>query len=288
MLSPPAMRRMASPKRPATEITSTLSGSGSGWVSTVSVMNSVLIGLARSRSAAGGASSPWVTPALGEHPGRVDERPRRDREVVHDQGRPAFDGPDELGHLGRLGVVDATLVRDGERSAQPLRPLAGLLGEAGVGRDDDQVTQVLRPDRFGQHRERVEVVDRPVEETLHLGRMEVHRHHPVRARRFDRVGAHPGPDRDPRLVLLVALGVAEVGDHGGDRCGAGPLEGVDPEQQLHEIVVGRERCPLDDVGVPAPNVLEDLDEQVALREPQHLGATDRDIEVFGDRETEPP
>ena len=92
---------------------------------------------------------------------------------------------------------------------------------------------------------------------------------------LDRVGAHPGPDRDPGLVLLVALGVAEVGDDGGDRCGAGPLEGVDPEQQLHEVVVGREGRPLHQEDVPAPDVLEHPDEQVAFREPQRLARTER-------------
>jgi len=104
------------------------------------------------------------------------------------------------------------LVGDRGRRVQPVGPLAGLLGEPRVGGDDDQVLEPLRGDRVAQHRQRVEVVDGDAEEPLDLGRMEVERHHPVGAGRLDRVGAHPGPDRHPRLVLLVALGVAEVRD----------------------------------------------------------------------------
>ena len=55
------MRRIASPKSAATEMTSTLSGSATGWVSTVSVMNRRSIGLSASRSTAVSVSRPWLT-----------------------------------------------------------------------------------------------------------------------------------------------------------------------------------------------------------------------------------
>ena len=62
-LSRLAIRRMASPSRPATDTTSTFGESSTGWVSTLSVMNSRSIGLPSIRSMAGPASSPWVTAA---------------------------------------------------------------------------------------------------------------------------------------------------------------------------------------------------------------------------------
>ncbi len=118
----------------------------------------------------------------------------------------------------------------------------------------------------------VEVVDRHLEEPLDLGRVQVQGDDPVHARRLDRVGAHPGPDRDAGFVLLVALGVAQVGDHGRDRRGAGPLDRVDPEQQLHEVVVGREGGALDEEDVATADVLEHPDEEVPLGEPERLAA----------------
>src|SRR2546429_143440 len=79
---------------------------------------------------------------------------------------------------------------------------------------------------------------------------------PVSAGRLDGVGADPGSDGHPRLVLLVALGVAEVRNDGRDRRRAGPLQRVDPEEQLDEVVVGRERGALDEENVAASDVLQ--------------------------------
>ena len=118
--------------------------------------------------------------------------------------------------------------------------------------------------------------------------MQVHRDDAVDAGRFDRVGAHPGPDRDPRLVLLVALGVAEVRDDRGDRRGAGALERVDPEQQLHEVVVDRERGALHEEDVAAADVLEHADEEVPFGEADASRSPPSGWSRYdGDRATEP-
>ena len=162
-------------------------------------------------------------PRSTEHPRRVDQRARRDREVVDDEGGAAVDVADEVDDLGRLGVIGPLLVSDGEGGAEPPGVELGLLGEAGVGRHDDQVGQRLRRDRLAQHRHGVQVVDRDAEEALHLRGVQVHGDDAVGAGGFDGIGADPGPDRHPRLVLLVALGVAEVRHQHGHRRGAGPL-----------------------------------------------------------------
>ena len=58
-----AILRIASPKSPATETTSSLGDGGTGCVSTLSVMNSRWIGLASNRSTAVAVSKPWLTAA---------------------------------------------------------------------------------------------------------------------------------------------------------------------------------------------------------------------------------
>ncbi len=113
--------------------------------------------------------------------------------------------------------------------------------------------------------------------------MQVQGHNPVDPRHLDSVRAYPGPDGDPGLVLLVALGVTEIGDNRRHRGCTGTLQGVDPEEQLHEIVIGREPGPLDQEGVPPPHVLEDAYEQVPLRKPQCLVGAQGAPEVGGDQ-----
>jgi hypothetical protein len=117
--------------------------------------------------------------------------------------------------------------------------------------------------------------------------VEVHGDDPVGPGGLDGVGAHPGPDRHPGLVLLVALGVAEVGHHHGHGGGAGALERVDPEQQLHEVVVGREGRALDEEHVALAHVLGDPHEQVALGEPERLSLAHGVVEVRRDRRPQP-
>ena len=113
--------------------------------------------------------------------------------------------------------------------------------------------------------------------------MEVHRQDAVGAGRLDAIGADPRADRDPGLVLLVALGVGEVWDHRGDLHRAGPLERVDPEEQLDEVVVDRIVDALDDEDIPAPDVLEDADEDIALAEAHRLRLRQLHAETAADR-----
>ncbi len=140
----------------------------------------------------------------------------------------------------------------------------------------------LHPVVRREHRRGVQVVHRDVEEALELVRVEIHREHAVGARGADEVGHQLGADRDPRLVLTVLPGVAEVGDHGRDAGGAGPARGVDQQQQLDEVLGGRVGR-LDDVDVPAADVLVDLHEQLAVGEAadgdlaQRLLQLDRDL-----------
>ena len=154
------------------------------------------------------------------------------------------------------------------------------------GDGHDQVGDLLVAEVVDEHGHGVEVVDRDLEEPLDLRAVQVHRQHAVGPGRLDAVGADPGPDRDPRLVLLVPLGVGEEGDHRRDLRGAGALEGVDPEEQLHEVVVDRVIGPLHDEDVAAADVLQDPDEDVALAEDVRLRLRQLDSQVVADRLSE--
>ena len=134
----------------------------------------------------------------------------------------------------------AALLDDREGRVDQLGERAGALGEAQVG-DHDEVLEVLRLEVVAQQVDRGQLVDGDVEEALDLALVEVHGQDPVGAGDGDHVGDQAGRDRDARLVLLVRPAVGVERHDGGDPAGAGPLEGVDHDQQLHDRLVDREQ-----------------------------------------------
>ena len=214
--------------------------------------------------------------------GRLDQGRAGHGEVVDQDRVAAGHVADKARALDALVVAGAGLGGDGHRRVQAVGEDPRLLGEARIGRDDDRPIGQAAAERRAQPVHGVEVVHRRAEEPLDLGRVEIHRDDAVRAGALDRVGADPGADRDARLVLLVALAVGEVRDDGGHRLRARPLQGVDPEQQLHEVVVGRKDGRLHEVDAPPAHVLEHAHEQRPLGEAQHLAAPGLDPEVAAD------
>ena len=89
-------------------------------------------------------------------------------------------------------------------------------------------------------------------------------------------------DRDAALVLAVLAGVAVVGDDGRDARGAGPLEAVEQDEQLHQVLVDRRAGRLDDVHVPAAHVLVDADGDLAVGEVVERDLAERVAEAVGD------
>ena len=74
-----------------------------------------------------------------------------------------------------------------------------------------------------------------------------------------------------RAVLLVRTAVRVVGHDRGDAPGAGPLEGVDHDQQLHDRVVHRAAGGLNQEHVLLADVLEDPNEDVLVLELEDVG-----------------
>ena len=109
-------------------------------------------------------------------------------------------------------MILAHFVPDSQRSIQVIGEIPGRFCETGVRRDDDKVVQIQRFDVFAENRQSGEMIDGFFEESLDLRTVKVHGDHPVGPGQFKTLGADPRPDRDARLVFLVPLGVAEVGN----------------------------------------------------------------------------
>ena len=95
----------------------------------------------------------------------------------------------------------------------------------------------------------------------------------MQIKRQDAIGAGDGQnvrnqlggDRHPADILAILAGVAIVRQHRGNPFGAGTLEAVEHDQQLHQVLVHRRACRLDDKDIPAANVFLDAHRDFAVR-----------------------
>ncbi len=127
-----------------------------------------------------------------------------------------------------------------------------------------------------------ELVDRDVEEALDLALVEVHGEQPVGARDADHVGDEAGRDGHSRLVLLVGAAVRVVRHDRRDAPGAGALEGVDHDEQLHDRLLDRPAGGLDEEDVLLADVVDDAHEDVLVGELEHLGRAQLRAQVARD------
>ena len=156
--------------------------------------------------------------------------------VVNDDGRFTFDIADDVHGLSLIGLV-ATLVHDGEGSAETLRVGAGAFHAAGIGRNDDWIafhgfTQGVEHDRRGE-----KVINGAVEEALDLSGVEIDGDKTLGAGDHDAVGNQLGADGSPRAHLAILAGISVIRHNSGDAAGRSALQGIAHEAELDEVAV---------------------------------------------------
>ena len=101
--------------------------------------------------------------------------------------------------------------------------------------------------------------------------MEIDREDAVGARHVDEIGDQLRRDGRAAIGLAVLPRVAEIRNDRRDPLGAGPHQGVDHDQQFHQMVVGRRAGRLDHIDVLAADILVHPHEDFAVLERFHLG-----------------
>ena len=167
--------------------------------------------------------------------GRVDD-------VVKQDAGLALDVADDVHDLAHVGAL-AALVHDGKAHVDLGRERAGAGDGADVRRNDAELVMIeellveLGHIITGEQRVAEHVVHRDIEEALDLRGVEIHRQHAVSARAGDEVRHQLGGDGVAALGLAVLTGIAEVRNDRGDAACRGAAEGVDHDEQLHQVVV---------------------------------------------------
>ena len=113
--------------------------------------------------------------------------------------------------------------------------------------------------------------------------MQIDCQHALHTNRLQHVGDHLGGDRDARRARPTVLaGIAEIRDGGGDAAGGGPLQGVNHDHQLHQVVVGGKTGRLQHKNVVAAHMLEDLATDLTVGKAPDVGTAERDLQAFDD------
>src|SRR5262249_58098012 len=94
---------------------------------------------------------------------------------------------------------------------------------------------VQTADVFVNHRSRVQVIDGYVEEPLNLCGVQVQSKDAVGAGPGQQVGDQLGSNRHAAHVLAVLASITVIRQNGRDPGGAGPLEAVQHDEQLHQV-----------------------------------------------------
>src|ERR1700730_13510528 len=131
------------------------------------------------------------------------------------------------------------------------------------------------------------MVHRHVEIALNLRRVQIQRQCPAGSRRLQQVRHQLRGNRYSRLVLAVLPRVAVIRQHRGNSPRRSPLEGVDHQQQLQQMVIYRVTTRLHHENIRAADIFQYLKINLAVAETPQQRRTDRHIQVaantFGQR-----
>src|SRR5690606_18083593 len=152
---------------------------------------------------------------------------------------------------------------------------------ADVRRDDHAIAGgIVGLHVAGDDRNGIKIVGRDIEEALDLTGVKVKRQDAVGAGFGDEVGDELGRDRRARTGLAVLTGIAEIGQDGGDATGRGTAEGIDHDEQFHQVIVCRIGGRLQNEYVFAAHVFLILYEDFLIGEAAHAGLTERNVEIL--------
>ena len=124
------------------------------------------------------------------------------------------------------------------------------------------------------------MVNRNVEKALYLLCVQVHCQNAAHARGVQQIRHELRRDRHTRLIFAVLTSVSEKWNHRRDPISASAPRCVHHNQELHQMLIGRRTCRLNDEDVVSANVLFDFHVSLTIRKRADDRLTQRDTDVF--------
>lgn len=180
-------------------------------------------------------------------------------------------------------IVDAALVDDRHRNAEPFGKAPDPLGAAGIGGDRDHVRQiVVLAEMVGDDRYRREVIDRHAEKTMHLIGMQIHGQYAVGPGGDEHVGHQAARDRNPRLVFFIGARVGVIGNDRRDALRRRAAQRIEGNQQFHDVIVDRRGEGLHHENIALAHVFENLHMQIVVGKARDFDPGKRKAEAVAD------
>jgi len=208
-------------------------------------------------------------------------------DVVDQKHVAAIDFADDVNRFDG-GRVFAFLGDEAEASAEDVGVRGGHFHATNIGRANDEFValgfvEVVEEDRRGK-----EVVDGDIEEALNLLAMQIHGEDAIGASGDKQVGHQFRRDGHAGLIFAILPGVAVKREDGGDALSRGATRGIDHDEQLHQVMVGRRAGRLDDVRVMAADIFVNFNERFTIRKTRHRGLAQGHANGLTDRFGEGP
>ena len=117
---------------------------------------------------------------------------------------------------------------------------------------------------------------------LNLRRVQVHKQRPMRPCRSHQIRHQLRRNRHAWPILAVLPRISVIRNHHRDPSRRRPLQRIDHDQQLHQVLVHRPAGGLHDENIRSAHVLQQLEVNLAIGEARHPGLTQRHADVLAD------
>ena len=126
------------------------------------------------------------------------------------------------------------------------------------------------------------MVDGDIEEALNRGGVQIESEDAIGPGAFNETGHQFGRDGNAGFIFAILPGIAVIGQDGGDAIGRSALEGVDHQEEFHDVGIDGAAGGLDDEDVGAADVFFDLEVNLTVGEGTHRSNTEFGVEALAD------